>query len=175
MTITLYGITFQLFLLPFNWYVSVLQPQYCRNNTGLGFSPFARHYLGNHFCFLFLQVLRCFSSLGLLPIGWYLFKIPGYPIQKSSDLLLFAHPRSLSQLITSFFAYESQGIHHAPLFTFFLLLVSLLISFSLVFFQYVKERCLTFQLNHANTTDSNCFLCPYSVSSCIFSPKIRWS
>ena len=30
----------------------------------LGFSPFARHYLGNHFCFLFLQVLRCFNSLG---------------------------------------------------------------------------------------------------------------
>ena len=28
----------------------------------LGFFPFARHYLGNHFCFLFLRVLRCFSS-----------------------------------------------------------------------------------------------------------------
>ena len=30
--------------------------------TGLGCSPFARHYLRNHFCFLLLWVLRCFSS-----------------------------------------------------------------------------------------------------------------
>ena len=30
---------------------------------GLGCSPFARHYWGNHCCFLFLEVLRCFSSL----------------------------------------------------------------------------------------------------------------
>ena len=41
----------------------VLQPQGCRNSPGLGSSPFARHYLGNHCYFLFLQVLRCFSSL----------------------------------------------------------------------------------------------------------------
>ena len=43
----------------------VLQPPRGRNLTGLGCSPFARHYWGNHFCFLFLEVLRCFSSLGL--------------------------------------------------------------------------------------------------------------
>ena len=43
----------------------VLQPPGGRNLTGLGCSPFARHYWGNHFCFLFLEVLRCFSSLGL--------------------------------------------------------------------------------------------------------------
>ena len=30
---------------------------------GLGYSHFARHYFGNHGCFLFLKVLRCFSSL----------------------------------------------------------------------------------------------------------------
>ena len=40
----------------------VLQPRRCRNIFGLGWSPFARHYLGNHFCFLLLWVLRCFSS-----------------------------------------------------------------------------------------------------------------
>ena len=33
--------------------------------AGLGSSPFARRYLGNHSYFLFLQVLRCFSSLSL--------------------------------------------------------------------------------------------------------------
>jgi hypothetical protein len=31
----------------------------------LGCSRFARRYSGNRICFLFLQVLRCFSSLGL--------------------------------------------------------------------------------------------------------------
>ena len=30
---------------------------------GLGCSPSARRYSGNHYCFLFLQVLRCFTSL----------------------------------------------------------------------------------------------------------------
>ena len=40
----------------------VLQPHPCRNMDGLGYSPFARHYLGNHCYFLFLRVLRCFSS-----------------------------------------------------------------------------------------------------------------
>ena len=33
-----------------------------RHAEGLGSSPFARHYLGNHCCFLFLPLLRCFSS-----------------------------------------------------------------------------------------------------------------
>ena len=42
---------------------AVLQPRPCRNMNGLGSSPFARHYWGNHCYFLFLQVLRCFSSL----------------------------------------------------------------------------------------------------------------
>ena len=31
---------------------------------GLGSSDFARHYSRNHCCFLFLRVLRCFSSPG---------------------------------------------------------------------------------------------------------------
>ena len=51
------------------WFVShcschvvVLQPQKVRKPSGLGSSPFARHYSGNHNCFLFLPLLRCFSS-----------------------------------------------------------------------------------------------------------------
>ncbi len=35
-------------------------------SIGLGSSPFARRYLRNHFCFLFLRLLRCFSSPGSL-------------------------------------------------------------------------------------------------------------
>ena len=33
---------------------------------GLGWSQFARRYWGNRFCFLFLGLLRCFSSPGYL-------------------------------------------------------------------------------------------------------------
>src|SRR5437660_4404248 len=36
-------------------------------HTGLGSSAFARRYWRNHYCFLFLQVLRWFTSLGCLP------------------------------------------------------------------------------------------------------------
>jgi hypothetical protein len=43
-------------------HVVVLQPQLCRNIAGLGSFPFARHYSGNHYYFLFLCLLRCFSS-----------------------------------------------------------------------------------------------------------------
>ena len=59
-----------LFHFEYKHYVVVLQPHNCLNNHGLGYSPFARHYLGNHFCFLFLRVLRCFSSPGLPPCGY---------------------------------------------------------------------------------------------------------
>ena len=42
---------------------SVVRTPAC-THTGLGSFPFARRYLGNHCCFLFLRVLRCFSSPG---------------------------------------------------------------------------------------------------------------
>ena len=42
----------------------VLQPRRCLDSDGLGCSAFARRYLRNHYCFLFLRVLRCFSSPG---------------------------------------------------------------------------------------------------------------
>ncbi len=60
----------------------------------------------------------------------------GCPIQKSADQFVFANPRSLSQLITSFFASESQGILHTPLITFSYFLITL---YSLSFSQHVKE------------------------------------
>ncbi len=84
-------------------------------------SDFARHYYRNHFCFLFLQVLRWFTSLGLLVpdyvfIGPYAgFTSAGFPIRTSPDQSLLAAPRGLSQLATSFIAIVCQGIHHAPL------------------------------------------------------------
>ena len=42
-------------------------PNLRRHRCGLGCSPVARHYWGNHCCFLLLEVLRCFSSLGSPP------------------------------------------------------------------------------------------------------------
>ena len=47
------------------------------------------------------------------------FKWIGFPIRKSADQFIFADPRSLSQLITSFIASESQGIPRVPFLTFF--------------------------------------------------------
>jgi hypothetical protein len=89
--------------------------------TGLGCCDFARHYSRNRGFFLFLQVLRWFTSLGLLIpdygfIGLYGGFTPmGFPIRKSPDQSLLAAPRGLSQLATSFIAVFCQGIHHAPL------------------------------------------------------------
>src|SRR5437867_7652999 len=37
------------------------------STPGVGWPPFARRYEGDRGCFLFLRVLRCFSSPGLLP------------------------------------------------------------------------------------------------------------
>ena len=47
------------------------------------------------------------------------FRWLGFPIRKSADQFIFADPRSLSQLITSFIASESQGIPRVPFLTFF--------------------------------------------------------
>ncbi len=69
--------------------------------------------------FLFLRVLRCFSSPRWLTAWRYDHCWPGCPIRIFTGLGLFAPYRSFSQLITSFFASESLGILHAPLFTFF--------------------------------------------------------
>ncbi len=86
------------------------------DTAGLGSSPFARRYLGNRSYFLFLRVLRCFSSprsppadrrvTGSLP--------PGCPIRRSTGQWVFAPRRGLSQLVTSFLASESQGIPMRP-------------------------------------------------------------
>ena len=92
------------------------------NLAGLGCSLFARHYWGNRFRFLFLWLLRCFTSPGiaypsLFYSGWNdsILLESGYPIRKSPGHSLCAAIRSLSQLITSFIACWHQGIHSMPL------------------------------------------------------------
>ena len=52
---------------------------------GLACFPFARRYLGNRCFFLFLRLLRCFSSAGsppmtiLFTIGWPVITLAGFP------------------------------------------------------------------------------------------------
>ena len=76
---------------------------------GLGSFPFARRYLGNRCFFLFLPVLRCFSSRSAPRMTMYssygdcALPQPGFPIQISTDQSLLAAPRGFSQLATSFF------------------------------------------------------------------------
>ena len=50
---------------------------------------------------------------------WYNLLVSGCPIRIPADRFVFANPRSFSQLITSFIAFQSLGILHVPLFTFF--------------------------------------------------------
>src|ERR1700758_3395165 len=93
--VTLYGSTFQRIRLTtglVTLLLQVLQPPRHRNATGLGSSDFARHYFRNRGFFLFLQVLRWFTSLGSLDptyvfSGSYLrFAQVGFPIRKSPDI-----------------------------------------------------------------------------------------
>ena len=64
--------------------------------SGLGCFHFARRYFGNHGCFLFLRVLRCFSSPRSLQQPMYsaedVATLPatGFPIQRSPDQGLFS-------------------------------------------------------------------------------------
>ncbi len=45
---------------------------------------------------------------------WYNLLVSGCPIRTSADRFVFANPRSLSQLIASFIAFQSLGILHVP-------------------------------------------------------------
>ena len=86
------------------------------STLGLASSAFARHYLRNLSWFLFLALLRCFSSGGSPHIPMYsvyddkTFLLPDCSIRKSADQSPLTAPRSLSQLVTSFFGSRCQGI-----------------------------------------------------------------
>ncbi len=95
-------------------------PRPHRYSHGLGSSPFARHYWGNHCLFSLPGGTKMFqfppfaSRISRIPALWQV----GCPIRKSADQGSFAPTRGLSQLITSFIASVSQGIRPAPLITF---------------------------------------------------------
>src|SRR5690606_33185061 len=106
-------------LLNFHPLCCVRNPEY--KVFGLGCSPFARRYLGNRVFFLFLRILRCFSSPGVPSLayvfskGYLRFSQVGSPIRKSPVQRLFAATRGISVLIPSFVGYWCLGIHPMPL------------------------------------------------------------
>ena len=114
-TLTLFGLPSQVILLCLAVPYSVLNPG-CIATSGLPSFHFARRYFGNRVFFLFLRLLRCFSSPGSLPyvMDWRMddwssssrvspfryLRIDGY-------LLLPAAFRSLSRLSSALSAKAS--------------------------------------------------------------------
>ena len=80
-------------------HIVVLQPPDRRNDQSLGYSAFARHYLRNHYCFLFLSLLRCFSSGGMLPRKDTMLAHGGLPHSEiPGSQLLCSSPRLIAAL-----------------------------------------------------------------------------
>ena len=87
----------------------------------MGSCAFARRYLRNHCYFLFLRVLRCFSSPrspGRQKRPCHGHAVTGFPIRTSAGHRAFAPHRGFSQLVTSFFASESHRHPPCALYTF---------------------------------------------------------
>lgn len=107
-TITLCGRAFQLCSNRNNLSLMICPQPRISKLTRFGLFRFRSPLLTESIFFLFLQVLRCFSSLSSPPYTMYsymdtrtLLRV-SFLIQKSSDQCVCATPRSLSQLITSF-------------------------------------------------------------------------
>ena len=102
------------------YYNVVLQPRRCVATTPVWALPRSLATTwGIIVYFLFLRVLRCFSSPRSLTtvVVRLSFRQSGCPIRKFTNQRLFAPPRDLSQLITSFIACKSLGIHRTPFLT----------------------------------------------------------
>ena len=79
-------------------------------------------------------------QFGGFPTYTYVFSIRsmilhhrGFPIRRSADRSLFAAPRGLSQLVTSFFGSLCQGIH-----------LMLLFAWTFLYFPVLFSNCLSF-------------------------------
>ena len=107
-------------------------------------SPFAHHYSGNRGCFLFLWVLRCFTSPRFLRLP-YVFRQGRWAITPN-QVSLFGDPRvnvwlptnrGLSQAPTSFIGSWCQGIHRVPLLTWQL---QMMLASTVQFSRYGRSR-----------------------------------
>ena len=109
-------------------------------------SPFAHHYSGNRGCFLFLWVLRCFTSPRYLHLP-YVFR-QGRRAITPRQVSPFGNPRvnvwlptnrGLSQAPTSFIGSWCQGIHRVPLSTWQL---QMMLASTVQFSRYGRSRAL---------------------------------
>jgi hypothetical protein len=118
--ITFYGCSFQNILLSIQFvtylvnYDSALQPRHSKL-CGLGFYVFARRYLRNTYLFLFLHLLRCFTSVGML-LGTAASDSctllqESFLIRRFPGKIVRHQPETYRSLTTSFIASLSQGIH----------------------------------------------------------------
>ena len=84
--------------------------------SGLGCSAFARRYLRSRFFFLFLQVLRCFSSLrwiGYPGINARLTATPGLSQSSTPMLLVPRHPPHALSSLAAFIPSSNGVFHHS--------------------------------------------------------------
>ena len=97
----------------------------CRNEKGLGWSSFARHYSRNHYLFSLPQPTKMFQ-FSWFPLHTLFYSdmsnttwlVLGFPIRIFPDQSLLTAPRDFSQSSTSFFGNIRLGIHFVPLSTF---------------------------------------------------------
>ena len=131
-----------MFIYPSRYHIEAHTPK--SKLLSLGCSAFARRYSQNRIRFLFLCLLRCFTSAGFAL--WMLFIHTtvtgfkaqlGFPIRKSPDQSLFPTDRSLSQVTTSFIASRHQGIHLAP----FVAYQMYLILFTIINVLWRQQSC----------------------------------
>ena len=114
-TLTLFGRPSHVVLLTLHNSVRCPNPEKI-SSLGLASSAFARHYLRNLGWFLFLALLRCFSSGGsprtpiLFNARWLIFYQPGFPIRISMDHWLLSPTHGFSQIAASFVGSWCQGI-----------------------------------------------------------------
>ncbi len=117
--ITLFAGTFQFLHLSIE--VPRRGPTTPRTSPRFGLFRFRSPLLTESILFLFLRLLRCFTSPGMayLPLFYSRQEMGGlapigYPIRKSSGQSVCAACRGLSQLSASFIACWHQGIHYVP-------------------------------------------------------------
>ena len=93
-----------------------------------GLFPLRSPLLGESFLFSFPAGTKMFQFPALASVndGCHPFRMTGCPIRTPAGQWPFAPNRRFSQLITSFFASGSLGIHHAPLIVFLLLLPNII-------------------------------------------------
>ena len=92
----------------------------------------------------------------------------GFPIRKSADRSLFAAPRSLSQLITSFFGSWCQGIHLMLLFAWTSCIGHL--TFAVLWIAWVSSYIFRFAIKKLRFFTVSFSSCVFTLVEIVFLP-----